>query len=204
MRLELERPIPVRDDVVPARRPRFRLQNMRLELERPLGYHLVEPQRHPLRDIAEAGFANEGHMAREVDMHIVGHPNMFVTVCVELGWLDYTQLNGELFPSSDLRGLLQLLCWTDLSQISCLASSGAYGALRRLSASINADMLTTGSAECTMAESAEVIAIVLSTPPASAHLLHTSVPREHRCSAVCTAARGRESLQAVHAMVMLG
>ena len=132
MRLELERLIPVRDDVVPARRPRCRLRNMRLELERPLGYHLVEPQRVPLRNIPEAGSANEGDMAREVDMHIVGHPNMFVGVCVELGWLDYTQLSGELCPSSDLRGLLQLLRWTDLSQISCLASSEAYGALRQL------------------------------------------------------------------------
>ena len=102
------------------RQPRFRLQNRRLERER------------PQRDIAEAGPANEGGMAGEADKQMAGHLNTFGTVCVELGWLDYTLLDMDLCPFSDLRGLLQLLHWNDLSQISCLERSEAYGALRQL------------------------------------------------------------------------
>ena len=105
---------------VNLRQPRFCLHNRRLEWER------------PPTDIADAGLANEGSMAGEADKLMAGHLTTFGTICVELRWLDYTHLDGDLFPYSDLRGLLQLLLWNDLSQITCLERNEAYGVLRQL------------------------------------------------------------------------
>ena len=55
-----------------------------------------------------------------------------------------------------------------------------------------------------MAESAEVIAIVFFNFACVGPLLAFTDSREHWCTAVGTTARGLESLQAGHAMVMFG